>query len=439
MKNPIKTIEDQCVGCHKCVHICPVNANMEASTYMSGIIITTTIKIDDNRCIQCGACIKVCDHNARVYEDDTETFINDVKSNSYKMAVITAPAFLYNFENYKQVIGWLRNIGVKIIQDVSFGADITTYLYLKSFDAFKHTFISQPCPVMVNYVEKYTPHLLSYLSQKQSPAMCMATWMRKYENFKGRIAFISPCIAKQMEILDNNNRDLINYNVTITKLKEYIKKNNINLSEFSESDFDNLMPNLGYNYSRPGGLREQIDYYTGSDMWVKQVEGIPEATEYIKEYGDRVEKMYPVPQLVDILNCHRGCNFGTGTDQNIYSDDVDYTINTRKKQFVNRSIDTPLDNPLFKMFDEKINIDDFTRKYTAKPIPKTDKDTDEFKQKIEEVYISLGKETEVQRKHNCNACGRGSCVSFAESVVEGFAMINSCFFYSQKLLHDILG
>ncbi|MCL2039260.1 MAG: 4Fe-4S binding protein [Bacteroidetes bacterium] len=439
MKNPIKTKEEQCVGCHQCVHICPVNANIESSTYMSGIIVTTTIKINENRCIQCGSCIKVCTHNARYYEDDTENFFNDIKANDNKIALITAPSFLYNFENYKQVIGWFRSMGIEIIKDVSFGADITTYLYLKSFDALKYTFISQPCPVIVNYIEKYAPHLLSYLSQKQSPIMCTAIWMRKYENFKGKIAFISPCIAKRIEIFDVNNGNLINYNVTIKKLKEYIKEKNINLSDFPESNFDNLSPNLGYNYSRPGGLKEQVDYYTGGDMWVKQVEGIPKATDYIQKYADRIKSMKPTPQLVDILSCDCGCNFGPGTEQNICEDDIDYKIKSRKKHFLDVTFDKPMDNPLFKMFDDKLNPDDFVRKYTAKPVLPPDKNTAEYKEKVENVYISLGKETDAQRNHNCNACGRGSCVLFAESVAEGFAMINSCFFYSQKILHDILG
>ena len=439
MKNPIKTIKDKCVGCHKCVHVCPVNANIEASTYTSGIIVTTTIQINDNRCVQCGHCIEVCTHNARYYEDDIDIFIDDVKSNANRIAVITAPAFLYNFENYKQVIGWLRSIGIEVVQDVSLGADITTYLYLKLYNSSEDTFISQPCPVIVSYMEKYATHLLPHLAQRQSPAMCIATWMRKYENFKGKIAFISPCIAKQVEISDANNGNLINYNITIKKLKEYIAKNNIDLSKFKESNFDSLVPNLGYNYSRPGGLTEQISYYTGGDMWIKHIEGLKEAIPYIEKYANRIKAMSPVPKLVDFLSCSQGCNFGPGTCQDICVDDLDYTINTRKKQYIDRSPNIPLDNMLFKMFDENINTEDFVRKYTAKPIPQIDKDSPEFKEKIEEVYISLGKETESQRNHNCNACGRGSCVSFAESVVEGFAMINSCFFYSQKILHDILG
>lgn len=52
--------DDNCVGCGKCVSICPVNAIDAAHP-------RTT---DSNQCISCGACIKVCPAGARNYHDD---------------------------------------------------------------------------------------------------------------------------------------------------------------------------------------------------------------------------------------------------------------------------------------------------------------------------------------------------------------------------------
>ena len=437
--NPIKTHEENCTGCHVCMHVCPVNANVEDLNYAtSGVALNTTVKIDDHRCIQCGACVTACQHNARYYIDDTERFFNDLKTKKKKMAVITAPAFLYNFRDYKRIMGWLRHLGVEIIQDVSFGADITTYVYLHLYDNPSKTYISQPCPVIVNYVERFAPHLIPYLSPGQSPVMCSAIWMRKYENFEGSIAFISPCIAKKTEFEDPNNNKYVNYNITITKLKEYIKDNHIELSQYPESNFDNMNPNLGYNYSRPGGLREHVEYYTDGTVWVKQVEGVKHAAHYIEEYRERLFNKKPTPQLVDILNCLTGCNQGTGTDRDIPTDDIDYVVNARKKKFINRENQGPLDNPVFKLLDEKLKHEDFHREYTAIPVPHINRNTPEYRQKIEEVYKLLGKSTDTERNHNCNACGRNTCPSFAESVVDGHAMLNSCFFYSHAILQDTL-
>jgi len=447
MKNPIGTHEEKCVGCHRCIPVCPVNANKEdISLHGPVTILKSLIQIDDNRCIQCGECFKVCTHNARYYTDDTDSFFEDLELKKNKMAVITAPAFLYNFENYKHIIGWLKHLGVEIIQDVSFGADITTYTYLKLYENTaekeQKTYISQPCPVVVHYIEKYAPHLIKNLAPCQSPVMCSAIWLRKYEKFDGKIAFISPCIAKRTEFENDNNSDYINYNITITKLKEYIDANQIELKQFPEAEFDNMQSNLGYNYSRPGGLREQIEYYSKDELWVKQIEGVKHTAQYIERYSDRIKNKKPAPQLVDILNCMNGCNQGTGTNRDVLTDDVDYIINARKKQFIKQEKENqnPCDNSLFKMFNEKLDMNDFIRKYTAKPVTtrEVNKKSPNYIEKLEKIFISLGKHTEEQRTHNCNACGRGCCYAFADAVISGVAMVSSCFFYSHELLHEML-
>jgi iron only hydrogenase large subunit-like protein len=172
--NPIKTLQENCVGCHKCKRICPVKANLETIHFKDVATIETSTYIDDDRCIQCGACIEACHHMARYYEDDLEIFLADLKSKNNRMAVIAAPAFLYNFKDYKRVMGWLKSLGVETIQDVSFGADITTYVYLKLYDSLAKSYIAQPCPVIVNYIEMYAPHLIPNLAPRHSPAMCSA-------------------------------------------------------------------------------------------------------------------------------------------------------------------------------------------------------------------------------------------------------------------------
>ena len=119
MNTHIKTDNDKCQACNRCVTSCPVEANkiFIEKNHLKIIII-------DERCIQCAECIRVCRHKARYYLDDTERFFKDVSKT--EMAVIVAPALLHNFKNYKNLNGYLKSIGVKYVFDISFGADITT-------------------------------------------------------------------------------------------------------------------------------------------------------------------------------------------------------------------------------------------------------------------------------------------------------------------------
>ena len=148
---------DLCTGCNKCVRSCPVlTANIATQEGY--------VTVDPDKCIVCGECFDVCPHEARDYYDDTDRFFEDLASGK-KISVILAPAFLANYpKEYQRVLGYLKSKGVSHICSVSFGADITTWGYLKYIT--EHKFfggISQPCPAVVTYVEKYIPELIPRL------------------------------------------------------------------------------------------------------------------------------------------------------------------------------------------------------------------------------------------------------------------------------------
>ena len=82
-------------------------------------------------CIGCGACFDACEHNARSYYDDTEEFFADL-AKGQKISLLIAPAFAANYPNeYRSILGGLKKMGVNRIISVSFGADITTWAYIR--------------------------------------------------------------------------------------------------------------------------------------------------------------------------------------------------------------------------------------------------------------------------------------------------------------------
>ena len=65
---------------------------------------------------------------------------------------------------------------------MSFGADITTWVYIKYIKETGQTgLISQPCPAIVNYIEHYQPMLIKQLMPIQSPMICEAIYLKKYQ------------------------------------------------------------------------------------------------------------------------------------------------------------------------------------------------------------------------------------------------------------------
>ena len=69
----------------------------------------------------------------------------------------------------------------------------------------------------------------------QSPLMCAAIYARQELGVTGKLAFISPCIAKKLEIDDPNTHGLVNYNVTFDHLIDYVEQHKLELGELYES------------------------------------------------------------------------------------------------------------------------------------------------------------------------------------------------------------
>jgi iron only hydrogenase large subunit-like protein len=186
------------------------------------------VKIDNEKCITCGWCVSACKHEARHYRDDTERFFDDL-SKGMPISIMAAPAIRTNIPEYQKLFTYLRNMGVNKIYDVSMGADICIWANIRHLE--KNNFapvITQPCPVIVSYCEKYRHDLLEKLSPAHSPMACTSVYMKEYKGISDRIAALSPCIAKMNEF---NGTKLAQYNITFTKLLEYLEKNNVTLPE----------------------------------------------------------------------------------------------------------------------------------------------------------------------------------------------------------------
>lgn len=427
MTDVIYVKEENCVGCNKCVRNClALEANV--SYVVNG---ENKVKIASDKCILCGKCIDVCDHEARDFKDDTERFFEDLEKGK-KISIIAAPSVRVNFTNYENLFGYLKAKGASVIYDVSYGADITTWAYLKAIkEKNLASVIAQPCPVIVGYIEKYRAELIRNLAPIHSPMMCTAIYLKKYENLAGDIAFLSPCIAKTSEIIDPNTGNMVQYNVTFKKLKDYLEANKVTLSNYNKVAFEDIGCSLGCVFSRPGGLRENVEQKV-KGAWIRQVEGHEHAFHYLDEYSERMKFNKPLPLLVDILNCANGCNIGTATAKEIDVDDADFALNSLKQEkledkggkIVTRKIDW-----LYKEFDKTLSLDDFIRHYNNNLQVTALKEPSEAQ--YEEIFGKMFKKTDREKKLNCSACGYDSCREMVKAVVNDLNNISNCMDYNK--------
>lgn len=417
---------EKCVGCNKCIRSCPV---LKANVAGEG-----KIDVDATMCIQCGACFDNCNHKARDYEDDTEKFLADLR-NGKKMSVIVAPAFIANYPGvYKKVYGYLKSLGVAHIYSVSFGADITTWAYITFLkETGEQGLISQPCPAIVNYIEKYQPDLISKLVPLHSPMMAEAIYLKKYQNVSENLVFLSPCIAKRLEINDKNTGGYVKYNVTFKKLMDKIGDRYQGAQEAEEES----TYGLGARYPKPGGLKECVHFFLGSQTAVLQVEGEEEAYKFLKEYAKRRDNL---PFMVDILNCQKGCIRGTATDERIDDTDVELAINEMNKLVKNekeRRSDNPWNSTLslekrWKYFNAQfkdLDIRDFTRNYTDKRVSVKQPTMRE----LDDIFLDMNKTTKQSKCIDCSCCGYTTCVEMATAIYNGVNKKENCIHYIKSL------
>lgn len=410
---------ENCVGCNKCISVCPVlTANHAVEENGQNKIV-----VDGKQCVSCGACFDACAHGARSFHDDTERFFEDLKKGE-KISLLLAPAFLANYpREYAAVLGGLKKLGVNRIISISFGADITTWGYVKYIT--EHNFtgaISQPCPAVVGYIEKYIPELIPSLMPIHSPMMCGAVYVKKYMKVTDKLAFISPCIAKKNEIDDPSCGGYVSYNVTFDHLMQYVRAHGVS----GPAVTDEIEYGLGSIYPMPGGLKENVYWFCGEDIFIRQIEGEKHAYEFLEDYKKRVLGKKELPFMVDALNCAKGCIYGPGVEEaKTHSDDTLYELHkireaskkSDRSHAFSKSL-TPKQRlaKLNKQFKD-LDINDFIRHYSDKSNGL--KVEQPSQSELQGIFESMEKHTEKERAINCSACGYDTCKDMATAIHNG--------------------
>ena len=398
---------DKCVGCNRCVRVCPVETASIAYQETQGSI---KIHLDHSQCVFCGACIDVCDHAARRICDDTERFFQDLMA-GVPISVMTAPSIQTNVPEWRRLFAWLRRQGVRLIYDVSLGADICIWAHLRLLAKRKKPIITQPCPSIVTYCERHRQELLQFLSPVHSPMACLAIYMRQGD-IQEPIASISPCLAKGME---HKSTQLVQYNITFKNLHDYLRDNAIELPD-EESGFDHHEVGPGSLFPLPGGLRENLELFAGSSLHIEKREGA-DVFKYLDQYA--ATPLEYLPDVFDVLHCANGCLIGSAAlkEQNIFrlSKQMQSTRYTAARNITESR--QRLDE-----YDRRLKLEDFFRNYTAYS-PKYGIVPEEA---IDRAFLAMHKNEPAKRLVNCGACGSESCYSMARKIALNVNLPMNC-------------
>lgn len=426
---------EKCCNCHRCISVCPVKmCNNGSGSYVS---------INHDLCIGCGTCIDACVHGARTGIDDMPEFFRDLKS-GISIVAIVAPAVAVNFSGKDlNLNGWLKSVGVRAVFDVAFGAELTTKSYVEQIKKENPMImISQPCPALVSFIEIYRPQLIQYLAKADSPMAhtveCIRHFYPEYRDC--RIAVISPCFAKRREFDENGRGD---YNVTMKNLDLYFREHNIDLTSYPQVDYDNPLAERAVLYSTPGGLMRTAERFVpGISSKTRKIEGQPAVFEYLAGLDRSLSSgCKPYYQLVDCLNCEKGCNRGGGSiNNNMPLDELEDLVESRARarQEKWRTGGKPSKFALRKL-EKTVNAywkpAIYERVYQDRSVAVEKFIKEPNESELQQVYESMGKHSKSDI-YNCGACGYNSCEQMAVAIFNGLNRKENCHHYVMNLANQ---
>lgn len=429
INNGIVYTDDNCIGCNKCISVCPILGANVAETRVNGNIIY----VDQNKCIRCGACLSACEHNARKYRDDTEQFLNDLAIEDSNISVLISDSFALHYpDKYKKVLGCLKAKGAKHVYNIDFAGQIALWATQEYYkDQTQKGLILQHCPVVVNYITKHKPELITKLNPIQSPTVCGAIYLRKYKGVNEKFAFIGTCIAKKDEFEDESTNEIISYNITYKNLMKELEK--YDLSQYEDTESEVVLPGA-MAYLLPGGVGDLFKTISDEEKYVRSINGSSSAFNYLDGVKQAILDRKELPDVIEIDNCLFGCEYGYGSNLVNQRNNEEILMKLNKiKYLLERNKNTiyykgnkPEKNKKELRYNfRNLDLKDFVRNYSTNKFVYEKLVSNE---EVERIFKDMGKETLHDKTINCGACGYHSCREMVNAIARGYNHRSNCLF-----------
>lgn len=312
----------KCKNCKMCMAACPYNAIVKISVPCEDSCPVGAIekdedghaKIDHEKCISCGRCVKRCPFGAINEKSQLIDILKNIKSGNKVIAMI-APSIVGQFKgNIYQLKTAMIKAGFADVYEVAQGADITTLNEAKEFEERiekGEPFMTTSCCAGYNQLrKKHLTEINQYASDTQTPMYYTAELVKNIHQ-DAKLVFISPCVAKRKEVLENDNVDyLMNY----TELSALLDGRNIKVEDCEETPFDKESSKQGRNFGVIGGVAGAVEKVTSENTDIKPciINCLNKDTiKQLKKYAK--EGVCPDGNLIEVMCCEGGCLGGNAT------------------------------------------------------------------------------------------------------------------------------
>ncbi len=411
---PVYTEPTECQDCYKCVRQCPVKAiKVEQGHAM----------IMGDLCIICGRCVINCPSHAKRMRDDLPK-ARQFLSLKEKVIVSLAPSFVSDFPEYspQQMIWGLKKLGFTGVSETAIGADLVSAQITKDIQktldgqSDQHLFLSSACPTTVEYIKHVMPDLVPYITDRSSPLLTHARFLKEQYGENTAVVFIGPCMSKKREA---DVFPEIDISLTFSDLRQWFSTEGVDPlqmpEESTENDFIPFRAAKGSLYPIDGGMIASMKRYHSLDgVRAMAVTGVDEFAATLA--GLHKEKLSE-PLFIEMLACPGGCINGPACTLKRSTaikrvNLVDYTQSAPERlseEVIRASPDLSGTVPVEYQAPSTIG-----------------------EEKIQTALRSVGKYTKSDEL-NCASCGYDTCRDFVQAMIENRAEKTMCVSYMKKL------
>lgn len=414
----ISTNEAKCRDCYKCIRSCPVKSICIKAGSSGTQLYASVI---EESCIQDGLCTMVCPQKAKVVLSHIKDVKQLLSEKTVPVLASVAPSFpaLLPLADPAAFPALLRQLGFSYVGQSAVGAELICAEQMRVSPP--GPLISSACPVVINLVERYYPHLIPYLSPLVSPMIAHGRFLKR--QFPGSIVvFIGPCIAKKGEGLSDHAGNAVDFVLGFKEVWEWIEQEGIDLSKLSPAKFDGYTPGPAQLFPTEGGQLLATSLNTDIlDKRFQTVTGISNCIELFENFNTAVPERRPL--FMELLACSGGCLGGPYgvSDSDIYTKKtVLLDFYTLQKKELN---------------DEKPPLlpwSDLYRTYQDRKIVLPEPNQEQLKN-----ILALTDKFSPEDELNCGACGFDSCREKAVAVFQGNAESQMCIPYMRKRAESI--
>ncbi len=422
-QSPIYTEKTQCQDCYKCIRECPVKAiRVERGHAM----------VVSELCVFCGHCVLACPAGAKRVRDDLSR-ARQLLTLKGKVILSLAPSFASEFSGVKpaDLAAAIRALGFFGVSETAIGADLVSARLAADFRAIgadggadkasgRTLFLSTACPSAVEFVKQCMPELAGNLTDRASPLLAHARFLRETYGDDIGIVFAGPCVAKKREADAWPDIDCA---ISFSDLRAWFAASGVEPvpglagNGAGDGPADGFIPwraASGSYYPVDGGMIASIKKSSGkSDVRMMTVSGLPEIRNALSGLS---EEALDRPLFMELLACPGGCVNGPLVSPG-------HSSALRRVRLLEYAETAPEGAG-----DAREAGPDMTGTLPKKPTFPTSH-TDE---EIRNALRSVGKVT-ARDELNCGSCGYDTCRAFAAAMLDARAEKTMCLSYMRKL------